>query len=254
MITADQIHELALKFNINDTVIFREYIQLAFLQKLYQETASQNIYFKGGTAIHIIYHAPRFSEDLDFTVDLPQPEFKRCMEKVLKRMQEEEIVHWKEKQSIAVKTILLTAEPGILPYRTFVNLDFSFREKALSPKRSIIQTEYPIIFTSYAYHLSAEEILAEKILAIMTRRKGRDLYDLWYLLSKGVSANNDLVRKKIAYYKLDKVTNEDIRNKIASFPEKEFILDLRPFVPQRERERLGSFLLYLKDQVNQSLR
>lgn len=251
MITTDQVRALAAQNRINDTVIFREYIQLVFLQKLYQKTPSQQIYFKGGTAIHLIFGAPRFSEDLDFTVSLSAKAFESYVETVLMRMKVEEGVEWKEKKSLTGKQYLLSAPPGVLPYATTVVLDFSFREKVFSPAHSLLQTAYPLVFTSFVHHLAQEEILAEKIRAIMTRRKGRDLYDLWYLLSKGVTVQSDLIHKKLAYYKLTDVTNADILKRVASFPQKDFVLDLRPFVPQNERERLPEFFEVLQAQVKQ---
>jgi predicted nucleotidyltransferase component of viral defense system len=101
MITPEQVAALAKKSKINETVIFREYLQLVFLQKLYQKTPSQKIFFKGGTAIHLIYHAPRFSEDLDFSVMSPMSEFSAYITAVLKRMENEEGVTWKERKSIS---------------------------------------------------------------------------------------------------------------------------------------------------------
>ncbi len=224
---------------------------LFFLQKLYQKTSSRNIYFKGGTAIHLIFQAPRFSEDLDFTVTLSTDVFDTYITAVLKRMEAEEGVSWKEKKSLTSKQFLLTVPPGVLPYPITVALDFSFREPVYSHERSIVQTAYPVLFTSFVHHLAQEEILAEKFRAIMTRRKGRDLYDVWYLLSKGASVRSDLIHKKLAYYKLA-VTDDDILKRIASFPKKDFVLDLRPFVPQNERERLGEFFGYLQTQVKQA--
>jgi predicted nucleotidyltransferase component of viral defense system len=252
MITSDQVRALAAQNHINETVIFREYLQLVFLQKHYQKRPSQQIYFKGGTAIHLIYQAPRFSEDLDFTVALSMEAFTEYVGSVFQRMENEEGVTWKEKKSLAGKQYLLTAPPGVLPYTTTVALDFSFREEVVSPEHSIIQTAYPVLFTSFIHHLSQEEILAEKIRAVMTRRKGRDLYDLWFLLSKGAAVRNELVQKKLAYYQLSDITNADIRERIASFPKKDFVLDLRPFIPQTERERLPEFFEYLQSRVKQA--
>ncbi|NCP87391.1 MAG: hypothetical protein CO094_10085 [Anaerolineae bacterium CG_4_9_14_3_um_filter_57_17] len=100
MITHEQVSALAKKHKINETVIFREYLQLVFLQKLYQKTPSQKIFFKGGTAIHLVYQAPRFSEDLDFSVTSSMSEFTAYIEAVLKRMENEEGLTWKEKKSI----------------------------------------------------------------------------------------------------------------------------------------------------------
>jgi predicted nucleotidyltransferase component of viral defense system len=251
MITQEQVGALAKQYRINETVIFREYLQLAFLQKLYQKAPSRNILFKGGTAIHLIYQAPRFSEDLDFSVTLPASAFNAYITSVLKRMEEEEGVTWKERKSITGKQFLVTAE-GILPYKAYIALDFSFREKVLSNDRSIIRTAYPVIFTSFVHHLSQEELLAEKIRAVMTRRKGRDLYDLWYLLSRGVDVRQDMLRKKLAYYKVSRLNNADIVKRVSSFPKKDFLLDLRPFVPLNERDRLPEFFEILQSQIEQA--
>ena len=252
MITQEQVSALAKKNKINETVIFREYLQLVFLQKLYQKPPSQNIFFKGGTAIHLIHQAPRFSEDLDFSVTSSMSDFNAYMATVLKRMENEEGITWKERKSIAGKQFFLAAE-DILPYKTTIALDFSFREKVFSNDRSIIQTAYPVLFTSYVHHLSREEMLAEKIRAVMTRRKGRDLYDLWYLLSKGTEVRQDMLRKKLAYYEISEAANADIVKRVASFSKKDFVLDLRPFVPLNERDRLPEFFDILQAQIAQRL-
>ena len=253
MITQEQVNALARQYKINETVIFREYLQLVFLQKLYQKNPSRNIFFKGGTAIHLVFQAPRFSEDLDFSVTMSVPEFESYIATVLKRMVDEEGVAWKEKKSITGKQFLLTAE-NILPYKTYIALDFSFREEIFSSERSIIQTAYPVLFTSYVYHLSQDEMLAEKIRAVMTRRKGRDLYDLWFLLSKGAELSQDILRQKLAYYEITEITNVDVVKRVATFPKKDFVLDLRPFVPLNERERLSEFFEVLQAQIAQAMK
>jgi len=148
---------------------------------------------------------------------------------------------------------LLIAELSVLPYKTFISLDFSFREKVLEPQKSIIETDFPIIFTSYIYHLSKEEILAEKIRALVTRSKGRDLYDLWYLLNQGVSFRFDLIREKLRYYHLENISREAIIKRARSFSKKNFITDLRPFVSVDQRGKLGDFLDYLQDYLEKKL-
>jgi len=254
MITKEQVFEISKKKKINETVIFREYLQLLFLNKLYSYKKSENIFFKGGTALHLIYNAPRFSEDLDFTVQLKEKDFLTFIWKIFKEITKEESIEFKERKTITGKRFLLTAFPKVLPYKTFINLDFSFREKILEPQKSIIKTEdYPLIFTSYIYHLSKEEIFAEKIRAVMTRKKARDLYDLWYLLTIGVSLKADLVKEKLKYYKILNLNKEQIFKKIENFGEKEFIIDLRPLVPLSEREKLGEFYQYLKEYLKQNL-
>ncbi len=253
MMTPEQVRSLAARFRIHETVVFREYLQVAFLQKLYRRTAAAQIYFKGGTAIHLLLGAPRFSEDLDFSVMLDDAAFDKYIALVLKWMETEEGVSWKEKDSLAGRQFLLTAAAGVLPHSTYITLDFSFREPVHDPQRSILQTPYPVIFTSFVHHLSAEELLAEKIRALMTRQKGRDLYDLWYLLSKGAPIRSDLVAAKLAYYRRADISPAEILERVASFPKKEFILDLRPFLPQGERERLPELFEYVQAFLRQAL-
>ena len=137
--------------------------------------------------------------------------------------------------------------------QTFVNLDFSFIEKALAPQKSIIESDYPVLFTSYLYHLSKEEIFAEKIRALLTRAKGRDLYDLWYLLTQGASFEESLVKEKLKYYHLENINKDKIWEKIGRISKKDFILDLRPLVPVDEREKLEDFFNYIKDYLEKHL-
>lgn len=254
MIVRDQILDLAKKYQINESVVFREYLQTLFLSSFYSFPKSSLVFFKGGTALHLIYSSPRFSEDLDFTVELMEKDFVKLTKSVFDRLAREEDLEFKERKTVAGKRYLLVAQPSVLSYKTFINLDYSFREKVLEPRQSIIKTDYPILFNSFVYHLSEEEICAEKIRAIMTRKKGRDLYDLWYLFNKKVSLKNELVKEKLKYYGLEKVKNTEILKRIGDFSEKEFILDMRPFIPLPERAKLGSFLSYLKSYLTEALK
>lgn len=253
MITEDTITRLAKKYKTNESVVFREYLQLLWLSKLYTRKEAREVTFKGGTAIHLIFKAPRFSEDLDFTANLANASLTSLIKKVFGEILLEAKVELKEKKTVAGRRFLLTSLPWILPFKTFVNLDFSLREKIFNPQKSIITTPYPVLFTSYVYHLSKEEMLAEKIRAILTRKKGRDLYDLWYLISSGTYIEDKLVREKLNYYKLEKTQVGDILKKIEEFSKEEFILDIRPFVPINERAKLAEFFYYLKDFLKQKL-
>jgi len=254
MVTKDQIAALSKKYKINETTVFREYLQILFLAKFYSFSKSRKIFFKGGTALHLIYKAPRFSEDLDFSCELNQKDFLDFIFEVFRSFSKEEDVEFKERKTIAGKRFLLTASPSVLPYKTFVNLDFSFREKVFLPQKSIIETEYPVLFTSFVYHLSKEEIGAEKIKAILTRKKGRDLYDLWYLLNQGVKINDKLVKEKLKYYGLENIKNEEILERVGDFSKKDFVLDMRPFVPINEREKLASLFAYVKNYLKKKLK
>jgi predicted nucleotidyltransferase component of viral defense system len=249
MITKDQITDFAKRFKINESTIFREYLQHLFLEKLYSHPKSNRIFFKGGTAIHLIFGAPRFSEDLDFTVMLSEKDFLVCIKNVFNKLSLEGTLSFKQRKTITGKRYLMTAKADVLPYPTFINLDFSFREKVIEKEKSIVRSSYPIIFTSYIYHLSKKELLAEKIRALFTRKKGRDLYDIWYLITQETVIDFDLVKEKLKYYGIKEFNKKLLKEKISVLSQKEFVEDVKPFVPLVERERLAKFYQYTKDSI-----
>lgn len=119
------------------------------------------------------------------------------------------------------------------------------------PQKSIIETDYPVLFTSYIHRLSPDEIFTEEIRALMTRVKGRDFYDLWYLVTIVARINKKLGKEKLRYYQLEEIKKEEILKRIRQFSEKDFILDVRPFIPFDEREKLKEFFdYYLEKKFN----
>ena len=48
--------------------------------------------------------------------------------------------------------------------------------------------------------MTKQEILAEKIRALIIRGKARDVYDVAFLIKKGITCDLDLVNKKLEYY------------------------------------------------------
>jgi predicted nucleotidyltransferase component of viral defense system len=103
--------------------------------------------------------------------------------------------------------------------------------------------------------LSKEEILAEKTRAVLTRHKGRDIYDIWYLLNLGAELDEDLILQKLKYYDILNFDKKLFANKIQSFEKKQFVKDLRPFIPINQRQRLPEFyevvLAYIQNKLNQ---
>lgn len=253
MITIDQVRRFAQDLKTNEFTAFREYIHYLFLSVFYAGPASSRVYFKGGTAIHIIYHAPRFSEDLDFTSHITDKVFSDLIADTFSRLTQSERLVFKERKTITGKRYMLatTNLPGLPP--VYVNLDFSFREKVLQPQHSIVQTAFPILFTEFVSHLSQEEMFAEKIRAIATRKKGRDLYDLWYLSTRGVKLDAKLVQQKLSYYHKESTTGPEILERCEDFSEHDFERDLRPFVPVPERTKLPQFFSYIQAYLKEIL-
>ena len=57
------------------------------------------------------------------------------------------------------------------------------------------------------------EILSEKIRALLTRSKARDLYDTYFMIQKGISIDLPMVQKKLEFYEV-KYNSELLKGRI----------------------------------------
>jgi len=244
MITQEQIHELAKKKRIDGATILREYLQILFLKELYARKESQKIYFKGGTLIHLVLYGTRFSMDLDFTSELSSEIIKGVLNRILK-------ILTLEVPGVSIKpsrkkihhsfSVIFTYLPDDQNVPLNISLDYSLREKPIKkPITTIVKTDFPIVGLPIILHLDWEEILAEKIRAIFTRGKGRDLYDLYFLRYKNIPIDWKMVNEKMKFYSnlRLKVDEAYLIKVIESFNELKLRMDLAQFLPKPEREKL----------------
>ncbi len=236
MITKEQIKELAKKFLIDEYSILREYVQILFLSNLYSEKKSSEIYFKGGTAIRLLLNSYRFSEDLDFTSILKEESIEEITASTIKKMNLTLPVSFKRLKSIdKTFTGTISYNGELYKYPLNIHLDFSLREIPQTRKETVLETLFPISPYPIVIHMDWEEILSEKVRALITRVKGRDLFDIYYLLSKDIKIDLRLVNKKLEYYKKT-TTKDDIIAKIKTLEEKQLTNDLNKYLPSTHRK------------------
>lgn len=237
MITKEQVQELSKKLSIDWYSILREYLQIVFLSALYGQKPSQEMFFKGGTAIRLLLSSFRFSEDLDFTTTLTHLEIESVLDKALQELRLT-VPNITIKQ---LKTIQksyagsLKYESDDYKYPVNIHLEFSYREKPLTERNSMLETLFPVSPYPIITHMDWAEILAEKIRALLTRAKGRDLFDIWYLMSKGAELDLKLINKKMELLN-KKIDIEDILNKIKLFDKKKLKDDLNKYLPLTHRK------------------
>ncbi len=237
MITSTQLQTLAKKFQIDDFTIMREYLQILFLSYLYTQNISKNIYFNGGTAIRLLLNSPRFSEDLDFSCTISKPQIKQLIVKLEKQLQAELLtIHiallYSGKHGLRYQ--IKYQSPGF-KYPFNLRLDFSIVKKILEPIHSPFITEFPIAIFPIISHPSFAEILAEKLCALSSRDKGRDYYDTWYLLEKGIIPDSKLLTQKFVENNLE-FNHLKLIKKINSYSQKKLNLDLAQFLPKSQKK------------------
>ena len=201
MITKEQVLNLAKRYRIDQFSILREYLQALFLFHLYNLKKSEDIYFKGGTAIRLLYGSFRFSEDLDFSSAIDADSASELLQDAISNINKElngniSLAPISIKKNSLISRLKFVSQQNAHPLT--IHLEFSLREKPIMPSVIQLETLYPISPYPIIKHLGWEEILAEKIRACFTRTKSRDLFDIWYLLTKEVNLNWPLVNKKMA--------------------------------------------------------
>lgn len=170
------------------------------------------IAFKGGTYLWFFQGLRRFSEDLDFTATGPLSEsIPKYVSRALRLMGVENELRIEKNNDMTLSFRIAAKGPlnTGLKDLCYVSVDASKREKVLMKpipfKLDIPAYGIPI---KIIQGMALDEVASEKVRAILTRRKARDLYDLSYLIKyKKVKFSRDMVEEKLKYY--DKKFDED---------------------------------------------
>lgn len=200
----------------------KNYIQTLILRSIYSKV-SRELVFKGGSVLAFFYGLNRFSEDMDFTLK-ESLNLKNLVEEVKKDLEAINIrANFKILEDnpnsfsfrIGVEGPLFTKEIE----RCFVRVEVSKREEVLKEVEiKELKPLYADIPPFFVTLLHLEEILAEKVSAMVWRAKARDLYDLWFLLQKGVKVDFSLINKKLSFYKKE-FDKEEFREKVEALKE-----------------------------------
>lgn len=254
MLDREAAQDFAKKLKIDLFTVYREYLQLLFLKYFYNQKESEKIYFKGGTALRFLFDSFRFSEDLDFTSLLTEKKVQILITKTLQDLKKEvEEISFKKTETIANSfSARLFQKIPEFRFPLTLRLDFSFREKPLLPDTSYIETIFPVGPFPQVSHLKIEELLAEKVRAVLTRKRGRDIFDLYFILSRKIPIDWKLINKKMALYK-KKANLEKLTKAIREFPQEEIKNDLTKFLPLTHRNLVKKIKNLTLEKLEKSL-
>lgn len=175
--------------------IAREYLQARILESLQNGGGMIPLAFQGGTALRFLYDLPRYSEDLDFTLEHPSAgfELRKFLDKIQREFEKENYLVNVKLNTKRVVHSALVRFPGLL-YELGLSTQ---RNQVLSVKLEVDTNppagaglETTIVRRHVALQLQHHDrpsLLAGKIHALLQRDyiKGRDIYDLfWYLSNR----------------------------------------------------------------------
>lgn len=226
--------------------VAREFVQLEILRRLSESPLKRILCFKGGTALHLVFSMDRYSEDLDFSLTTPDDP-KEILSSALQVLKGEEITD----KAVKRKTVLIEIRQSFLPQNFRVKLEIN-TDDIVPGELKVLYSEYvPASFTLQI--MRTDYLIAQKIRAFLERGKGRDFYDLWFILKTKLKIDGDLLSQ------LTQIPRKDLpavlEERSSKFIEKQLVADLNPFVrvPLRGWIREGlkeDVLLLLKNAEN----
>jgi len=180
--------------------ILREYIQTLMLKSLYKSRWQDKLFFLGGTSLRLLHNSKRFSEDLDFNArNLKKREFENAAEFIQKELKREAI---SSDLKFTYRDSLFVSEFIFRDIHEFYEIsdrrgEIIIKLEANKPKYKL-ETESAVIngfgelFLLNA--MSKGSMFADKIDTLRNKRRGRHVYDIIFMLSRGFPVNRRLLR------------------------------------------------------------
>ena len=244
MIDQKAIRALTERYQTTMDNVAREYFQHLFLSVLYQQKKSERLWFKGGTALRIIYGSPRFSEDLDFTgLDISVREIESVLEATLVQIEHEGI-------RVEIDEAKKTSGGyfGILAFKSDecqseIQFEVSLRKGGEGKGgASLISSNFLPPYT--IVQLEEKTLVKEKVNAILTRSKPRDFYDLYFILRSRLALKEVFGKDKALKSKLLACILKD-RTNLRS--------ELKRFLPVSQHSLLKDFRSTLTKEIERNL-
>jgi len=213
MLSEKQLNEIATKMQGSFINVAREYVQNLFLNYFYAQEKSEAILFKGGTALRILYKSPRFSEDLDFSTPIIQKQvIEDLFQETLIRLDQEGIQVNLEESTATTGGFLCILTTQIANHGFDISIEISSRKK--KPSGQLIVVENPYIDTYTLMSLKREELISEKIEALLNRKKPRDFFDLYYMLRSNLMPEKSVLKRILPVVEATKI---DFKKELGEF-------------------------------------
>ncbi|NTW70319.1 MAG: nucleotidyl transferase AbiEii/AbiGii toxin family protein [Chlorobiaceae bacterium] len=181
----------------------REVMQEVALAGLYRGGFFDKAVFYGGTCLRIFYGLPRFSEDLDFSLLAPDPDF--SLDPYFKALRDEFLSLGLDVEiSVKQKTVRTGIESAFLKSDTRIfslavhagkTVKIKFEVDTLPPLG--FTTEEKLLLQPFSFYVkcfSLPDLFAGKMHALLfrnwkTRVKGRDWFDFEWYVRNGIPMN-----------------------------------------------------------------
>ena len=211
------LNHVAMQTGLTLPLVEKDYYLTLILSRLHQ--LSSNLIFKGGTCLNKIYFSSfRLSEDLDFTMRLPQDATTRGMRRKCIQPVKDKIESFSAQFDMNIDDIekagrneskqyiyYFRYQSIVLPAESKIKFEIGLRFNPIcEPEKKKIRhgflhpyTGKPLFEGGEVNCLALKELIAEKLRAAATRETiaPRDFYDIDFVLRKGFDLTEPKVLK-----------------------------------------------------------
>ena len=224
-----------------ERAIVREYLQVKILQALFESPQASKVSFLGGTALRIVHGNSRFSEDIDLdNFGLSWQAFGELIQRVKRFL---ELEGFLVETNLVAKDAFhcdlrfpeLLYDQGLSPHqqeKILIQLDTVAQGYPYSPEVRILN-RFDVFTEIRVTPLSV--LLAQKIYTAVNRKrpKGRDFYDITFLLSK-TRPDYGFIHQKMGVSSPEKL-REEFLFRIEAFDFGALADDVAPFLITKEQ-------------------
>jgi len=228
-------------------------IERALIEIFNDPFLKERLAFRGGTALHKIYLSPaaRYSEDIDLVQIKAEP-FGLIIDRLRERLNFLGRAAVNQKQQNNTMVFKVDSETGIpLKIKVEVNCREHFTVYGIKETPFTLDSDWYKGKTAIPTY-EIEELLGTKLRALYQRRKGRDLFDLWYAMEK---ANADPERILTAWSRYMKEEGhsisqhdfiENMENKII---DKDFLGDMEGLLRSGISYKIDNAYKFIKEEL-----
>lgn len=234
MLSRDSLQATAVQWQTTFSNVAREYLQHVFLSYLYQAPAAERLAFKGGTALRVLYGSPRFSQDLDFSGTLKAYHVGRLLTETVQKVSGEALPFQTEEANPTSGGYL--ALYRCVLYEVTLRLELNISLRAKDSAEPVLVTT-PLHPSYQCLRLPTLALCAEKLQALLFRKKPRDFFDLYFLLRQRLGLEAIIPLK------------QRLLREIASLDAKHLQRELKVFLPVSHHRTIANLPRALQEEL-----
>lgn len=237
MLSEEQLKKIAVSEQTGLFNVTREYAQHLFLKHFYSLEKAGSVMFKGGTALRILFKSPRYSEDLDFSsVGIGIRQIEDLVQDTLAKIDNEGLsCDILESKSIS-GGYLAILDLNLYGQKISISLEVSFRKKKLKSSLFIVENAY--IPAYQCISLFVKDLIEEKIEALVSRKKPRDFFDLYFMLRANLLPERAALKKIMPEIELSNI---------------DFKRELKEYLPVSYQRIIKDFKMILISEIKRYL-